>query len=468
MRKNLFISGTVIILLVASLLVMNREEKTDVVVIGGGAAGMTAAIEAYDNGSDVILLEKMPFVGGNTGRAASGMNGTGTSLQKKLGIKWSRDLYYQDTMKSGHYLNNEKLVAILVDNSRNAVEWLKQLGADLSDLGILGGHSVPRTHRPSGGAAVGGHIVGILEKQVRKRNIDLRLENRAVAVIYDGRAKGVEVINQTGREYKILAKSVVFASGGFGGSPELFVRYNPQLTGFNSTNHPGATGDAIKLGEEVGADFIGMNYIQTHPTVVPDYGVMITEAVRGNGAILVNQKGRRFTDELSYRDVLSSDILEQDGKYAYLIFDEKVRNSLSAADDYISMKLIKSGSTYDELAALLNMDSIIFSSTISKYNSCVLSGKDSEYNRKNLASAIDTPPYYGVRVAPAVHYCMGGIKIDSRTRVIDREGNVLKGLFAAGEVTGGVHGANRLGGNSLTETIVFGRMAGREAADSAK
>lgn len=449
-------------------------ESADIVVIGGGAAGMSAAIEAAGEGAEVILLEKMNYLGGNTLRATGGMNAAGTEAQRAAGIIDSTGLYLAETMESGHYLNNEDLVRLMTESSADSVSWLREFGADLSDVGRLAGHSVSRTHRPSGGGPVGREIVPVLTMRVKELGVDVRTENRASELTYrrakNGRpavVNGVIAGTNEGREYRIRAKSVIIATGGFGASPELYVGFNPDLKGFQTTNHPGANGDYLELTKGLDAALVDMSFIQTHPTVEPGNGVLITEAVRGNGGILVNLDGRRFTDELAYRDVLSLDILNQPRKSAWLIFDDKIRSSLSATDTYFAQKLIAKDDSLEGLADLLRINSRGLTEAVERYNSFQEAGRDFDYGRNNLARPISAPPYYGIRVAPAVHHCMGGLNIDSDARVQSVTGQTIDGLYAAGEAAGGIHAANRLGGNSLTDAVTFGRIAGRKAAANA-
>lgn len=445
-------------------------DKSDVVVIGAGGAGLAAAIAAHDEGAKVVVLEKMPMVGGNTLRATGGLNAAGTSFQKEKGLKDSPELFFEDTMKGGKNLNNPELVKVLTSQAAVSVEWLTKLGADLSDVGRLGGASVNRAHRPKGGAAVGAHIVEVLKKAAEDRKIDIRLWNKAIEVLKDkdGNVTGVKALNKEGKEYTIKAKAVIIAAGGFGASQEMVVKYQPNLKGFGTTNHSGAAGDGIDLAVKIGAQLVDMKEIQTHPTVVPEKGIMITEAVRGNGAVLVNHDGQRFVNELQTRDVVSKAILDQQGKTAYLIFDEGLRKSLLATEEYFGMGLVTEASSVEELASKLSIKPEVLKETLDKYNKAVEGKEDAEFKRPDMPRQLNTGSFYAIEVAPAVHHTMGGIKINNQTQVLAESGEPIKGLFAAGEATGGIHGANRLGGNALADIISFGRIAGSEAAKNIK
>ncbi|MGL4800088.1 MAG: flavocytochrome c, partial [Cellulosilyticaceae bacterium] len=246
---------------------------------------------------------------------------------------------------------------------------------------------------------------------------------------------------------------------------ELYTKYQPQLDGFISTNQPGATGDGITLAEAVGADLTDIEQIQIHPTVHTETAALITEAVRGNGAILVNAKGERFTDEMSTRDKVSAAILEQEGGSAYLVFDQTVRESLKAIEKYVKQGLTVEGETPEALAEALGMDGATLKATIDTWNQAVEAKNDEAFGRAaGMDVAFTQAPFYAIPMAPGVHHTMGGITINADAEVLTEEGTAIAGLYAAGEVTGGVHGAERLGGNALADIIVFGREAGINAA----
>ncbi|EOR27282.1 fumarate reductase flavoprotein [Clostridium sartagoforme AAU1] len=323
-----------------------------------------------------------------------------------------------------------------------------------------------RTHRPTGGAAVGAHLVDTLKVAAEKEKVDLRLWNEVKEIVLDkeGNVSGVKVTNKEGKEYTINTKAVIIAAGGFSANQEMVVSYKEDLKGFATTNHNGATGDGIVLGKGIGADLVDMEEIQTHPTVVPEKAVMVTEAVRGNGAILINKDAKRFTNELFTRDVVSKAILEQKDGIAYLFFDEGLRKSLKATEEYFNMGLVTEADSVEELAEKLSIDKNTMVETINKYNKAALDKKDSEFNREDLPRQLNEGKVYAIPVTPAVHHTMGGLKININAEVLNKDAKVIPGLFAAGEVTGGVHGGNRLGGNALADIVTFGRTAGKNAA----
>lgn len=461
------------LILVPSVLVGcgGKKETADIVIIGAGGAGLSAAVQAKQDGvENVVLLEKMPMVGGNTNRATGGLNAAETEQQKAKGIEDSIETMYKDTMKGGYEKNNPELVKKLTNEAKDSVAWLTDLGADLSDVGRMAGATNYRTHRPTGGAAVGAHVVDTLKVAAEKEKVDLRLWNEAKEIVLDkeGNVSGVKATNKEGKEYIINTKAVVIAAGGFSANQEMVVNYKADLKGFATTNHNGATGDGIVLGEGVGADLVDMKEIQTHPTVVPEKAVMVTEAVRGNGAILINKDGKRFTNELFTRDVVSKAILEQKDGVAYLFFDEGLRKSLKATEEYFNMGLVTEADSVEELAEKLSLDKNTMVETINKYNKAVVDKKDSEFNREDLPRELNEGKVYAIPVTPAVHHTMGGLKINVNAEVLNKDNKVIPGLFAAGEVTGGVHGGNRLGGNALADIVTFGRTAGKNAANFIK
>ncbi len=452
---------TVLLLIVLTLFAVfalpgHLSQRCDVLIIGAGAAGMSAALEAGSSAQKVIILEKMPYPGGNSSRATGGMNAA-------LNID-DREIFYRETLRAGMYKGTPGLVKQMVDGSRDAVSWLTSMGADLSDLGRLAGHSRNRSFRPYKGSPVGQEVVNILYSELRRQEIELRTDNKALSVEKIRRGFTVTVENRSGRVYRIRTGRLIIASGGFGGSPEQITRFNPSLKGFNTTNSPGATGDYITLTEKLNASIINLPDIQTHPTVEPDFGTLITEALRGNGAILVNQRGLRFTDEMAFRDALTQKMLEQRGGEAWLIFDQGVRESLYSSEYYFRQKFVIQAESLETLAEKLSLPEREFIETLERWNRFIDTGMDEDFGRRDLIASLNTPPYYAIKTAPGIHYCMGGLEIDERARVLDRSGNIIPGLYAAGEATGGIHGLDRLGGNSLTDAVVFGRIAGREAS----
>ena len=496
------------------------EETVDVVIVGAGGAGMTAAITASKAGSKVVIIESQPIVGGNTVRSTGGLNAAKTPYQDKNEFKeaagvektlataaekfadnetitalaatvksqWdayqanpqgyfdSVELMELDTMIGGKGKNNPELVKALAENSADAIEWLASIGAEVKNVGAFGGASVKRIHRPVNAdgkvTAVGAYIVPILEKNLQDRNVQFLFDTTANEIIMkDGKAVGIKGTGKDGHKVTINAKSVVIATGGFGANAEMVEKYKPELKGFATTNAEGAQGQGIDMATAAGAATVDMNQIQIHPTVhIEEDGNahLITEGLRGDGAILVNAEGKRFYDEVSTRDKVSAAIIEQTDKSAWLVVDQAMVDKSAVIAGYIKSGYTVTGATYEELAKAMGVDEATFTSTMNTWNQAVEAKSDAEFGRTSFANPLTTAPYYAIKITPAVHHTMGGIVINPKAEVLNEKGEVISGLFAAGEVTGGVHGANRLGGNAVADFTVFGRIAGQSAADNAK
>jgi fumarate reductase flavoprotein subunit len=428
-----------------------KDGSCDIVVIGAGGAGLTAAVEAASGGHlRIIVLEKQHIVGGNTLSSTGGINAAGTEAQQALDIQDTPDLFYEDTMRGGKQKNIPSLVRSLVDHAAATISWLSSLGADLSDVGLMGGSSVKRTHRPKGGTAIGPHLMKVLKEASSKANIEIRTSNKVLGLMsQNGTVTGVKVENADGSTYNLQAKAVVIATGGFGANLEMVTSYQPSLAGFATLNHPGATGDAFAWLASVGGSTIQMEYIQIHPTAEAENHILITEAVRGNGAILVNHSGERFVNEVDTRDVVSAAILAQEKQEAFLVFDDAVRRSLASIETYANQHLLTEGADVASLATKTALPAEALEAAL-------------------LSASLKTPPYYAVRVKPAIHHTMGGIRVDAEMHVLRSDDTPVPGLFAAGEVTGGIHGANRLGGNGVADIVVNGKIAGHNAAQYAQ
>jgi len=444
-----------------------KEDKTmdtQLVIIGAGGAGMTAAIMAKQAGIDFVILEKMPYVGGNTTKATGGMNAAETHYQKEQGIEDSVALFVQDTMTGGHNLNDPALVRTLAENSAGAIEWLDTIGAELPKISFSGGASTNRIHAPADGSAVGNYLVDKFSAKLEEMDVKIMLNTKATELVMeDGKIAAVKA-EGADANYTIRCKAVILTTGGFGANLEMIAGYRPDLQGTVTTNAPGATGDGIVMAQGVGAALVDIEQIQLHPTVEQTTSMLITESVRGDGAILVNQGGKRFTNELLTRDAVSAAELEQEGCYAYIIFDQHLRDNLKAIEKYVTNGLTVQADTIEGLAEQLGIDPAVLSKTLADWNAAVAAQNDAQFGRTTgMDNDLTTPPYYAIKVAPGIHHTMGGVKIDTSAEVIDTEGKAIPGLFAAGEVTGGVHGGNRLGGNAVADIVIFGRIAAKSA-----
>ena len=450
-----------------------QDGTCDIVVVGAGGAGLSAAVAAAETAGSlkIIVLEKQHIIGGNTNSSTGGINAAETDIQKGLGIEDSKRLFYDDIMKGGKYENIPSLVQNLVEHAPVTISWLTGLGADLSDVGLMGGSSVKRTHRPQGGTAIGPHLMKILKSATSNKNIEIRTSNKVLDLLsaVDGSVTGVKVQNANGSTYRLTAKAVIIATGGFGANLEMVTSLQPSLKGFATLNHSGATGDAFGWMTAIGGATVQMANIQIHPTAETTNHILITEAVRGNGAILVNHESKRFCNEMDTRDVVSAAILKQTQGEAFLIFDQGVRKSLASIETYANQHLLKEGNSIVELAEAVGIPAAELEATLNRYNVQQKAGMDEDYGRSaaQMTAALEAAPYYAVCVTPAIHHTMGGLSVNTSTQVLKADGTPISGLYAAGEVTGGLHGANRLGGNGVADIVVNGRLAGIAAAQKA-
>ncbi|MCP1204394.1 flavocytochrome c [Pantoea sp. B550] len=449
----------------------NAPQNYDVVIVGSGGAGLAAAIQAHDEGARVVIIEKMPTIGGNTIKASVGMNAAETRFQKLKGIEDSKELFYEETLKGGQFKNNPVLLREFVDLAPEAIEWLANHGIELNDITITGGMSIDRTHRPADRSAVGGFLISGLVKNINSRNIEVLLETSVAEILYEnGAVTGVKVVDEYNDSRILNARSVIVATGGFSANRELVVKYRPELDGFVTTNHKGATGSGIAMLEKIGAGTVDMGEIQIHPTVEQTTSYLVSESIRGGGAILVSQAGKRFYNEMETRDKVSAQIIALPEKSAWIVFDEQVRMNNKAADEYIAKGFVVSAPTVAELAVKLNMsEHHTLEATLARYNNFVIMQKDEDFGRQTaLRHPLSEAPFYAIRVAPGVHHTMGGVTIDTTTAVLDSQKQVINGAWACGEVVGGIHGANRIGGNAVADIIIFGILAGGNAAAYAR
>lgn len=489
----------------------------DVVVIGAGGAGMTAAMTAADAGQKVVILESQAMVGGNSARATGGMNAaktvyqdenefdqaagvektlataaekyadneTITALAKTVSEQWaayqanptgyfdSVELMELDTMVGGKGINNPELVKTLCEGTADAIDWLDENGITLHNVSSFGGASVKRIHRPVNEegkvVSVGAYMIPLLQENCEKRGIDIVLNTTVDTILTDanGAAVGVSGTDKDGNTVVVNAKSVILATGGFGANLDMVTQYKPELAGFMTTNAAGAQGQGIEMATAIGAGTVDMDQIQIHPTVEANTAALITEGLRGDGAILVNANGERFVDEVGTRDVVSAAEIAQPGSYSWLIVDQAMADASSVIQGYIKKGYTKTGATYEELAKELDVDPAAFANTMETWNGYVEAKNDPDFGRTSFANPLNNGPYYAIKVTAGVHHTMGGVTINSATEVLKEDGTVIPGLFAAGEVTGGVHGANRLGGTAVADFVVFGRIAGESAANYA-
>ena len=435
------------------------SDKYDVIIVGSGGAGMTAAIEAKDAGMNPVILEKMPIAGGNTSKASAGLNASETSVEKAQGVADSNDKFYEETLKGGGGTNDKALLRYFVDHSAGAVDWLNTNGIVLDNLTTTGGMSVSRTHRPHDGSA---------EENITKRNIPLFVNSDVTKITEkDGKVSGVKVKIE-GETKDISSKAVVVTTGGFGANKKMIAKYRPDLKDYVTTNAAGSTGDGITMISELGGELVDMDKIQIHPTVFQKTGYLVSESIRGEGAILVNQKGKRFFNEMDTRDKVSAAELKQPGKYSYVIFGEGTKDKVKAVEQYISKDMVVEADSIKGLADKLDINEKALTSTIDGWNKAVSTKKDEDFGRTTGMTTEVSGKYYAIKVAPGIHHTMAGVKINTNTQVLKKDGSPIQGLYAAGEVTGGLHGGNRIGGNAVADIVIFGRQAGTQSAAYAK
>ena len=451
------------------------DKEVGVLIVGTGAAGLSAAIEAKKAGADVLILEKMPFLGGNTGVSTAAMNGVQSSIQKQKGVAtWTIEEFYEWTMKGGDYKNNPSQVRVFAQESPNGIEFLLNLGAPFP---LVTHRAMEITDRWGAG------LVEILAKGVAQQKVPIMTETKVLSLIADvstlpKKVLGVRVKDKKGKNLTIRAKkALILANGGFGANPEIVERYDPSLKGFATTNIPGAaTGECTMMALSLGADTDCINYIQIHPTVYAFEGKrgLISETLRENGgAILVNSDGDRFVDEEQRRDVVAQTILKQKDKIAYLIISKETYHKKT--DDYVKDGMVVQAGSLEELAQKIGIDPARLKATAAKYSGYVEAKNDPDFKRglyrelgktQHLPGKIETAPFYAIKVTPGIHHCCGGLRINANAQVLDAiEGKtVIQKLYAAGEAAGGTHGTNRMGGNAITDCIIFGRITGTNAA----
>ena len=461
--------------------VAGNKEKTesskdvDVVVVGGGGAGFAAAVTAKENGANVVLLEKMPQVGGNTLISGGEYAAPENDLQKEEGIEDSKELFADDVKEAG---GDPELIDVLAEHATEDAYWLRDdIGVEwLDSLMFFGGHSVKRSLIPA--AHSGNELIKNYLKKCEELGIEVITEADVKEILTeDNKITGVKAETPDG-ELTVNAKSVVLATGGFGANDEMTYENDHEIDEYvKSTNSPGATGDGIIMAEALNADTVDMDKIQLYPVCDPETGrlLYVGDTRLVGGALLVNKEGKRFVEELGTRREISMAIKAQTDHVGYLLWDEKsnevtgtmASNPEEAEEQFEKGNLVKAD-TIEELAEHFDLDKDQLLETVKTFNENSKKEEDPEFNLRMLGWTIEEGPYYMLKAAPAVHHTMGGLKINTDAQVIDKDGNPIEGLYAAGEVTGGIHGSNRLGSAAIADITVYGRIAGENAANFAK
>ncbi|MGE5630420.1 MAG: flavocytochrome c [Caulobacteraceae bacterium] len=453
------------------------EKKADVVIIGGGGAGLAAAVSANQNGASVLVLEKMPKVGGNTIISGAAYNAVDPKRQGKMGIEDSIEKHYTQTYEGGDKLGKPELIRTLVENAYPGIEWLESLGMKFQDsIFTVLGSLWPRAHKPVDPLGTGYIKTYMNYINQHSSDMEVMLNTKATELIVEnGRVVGVKAENADGTVIAKANKGVVIAAGGFGANVEMRNKYNkiwPDLTKLKTTNHPGATGDGMIMAEKIGANLIGMEQIQLLPMGDPETGSLSGNIEQGvEDRIFVNKDGNRFVDEGARRDVMTKALFEQKDAYMWVILDKhsyptgNTKNNFNETiDELVAAGRAFKADTLEDLAKQINVDPANLVKSVETFNKAVDKQIADPFGRTLFAHKIDTAPFYAGARVPTVHHTMGGIEINTSAQVLDKSGKVIPGLYAAGETTGGIHGSNRLGGNAVPDTVVFGRIAGASAA----
>lgn len=449
----------------------------DVVVIGAGGAGFSAAIEAKNAGANVVLLEKMPAVGGNSLISGAEMNAARNWVQPKLGIlDDSAERHAADTFMGGDKKGDMKVINVMTANALDAAKWCRDyLGVRFEDdnLFFFGGHSRKRALIPVG--HTGTEFIAKFQAKADELGIPVITDMKAEELIKDktGRVVGVKATSH-GATYTFNAKGgVVLATGGFGANKAMVKKYNPKIDErFKTTDAPGTTGEALYMAKRAGAQLVNMGYIQTYPICDPISGVIeLIADSRFDGAIMLNQEGKRFVEELERRDVLSEAILKQTGNYCWVLWNDnigKISNTVkehpTEYEAFTKQGIMATCPDLKCIADFTKMPLKQLESTVKRVSSMAGKGNDKDFHHRGGLMDMSEGQYYVIKAVPSTHHTMGGVRINEKAQALTAKGQVIPGLWAAGEVTGVTHGTNRLGGNAYTDIIVFGRIAGEAAA----
>ena len=489
------------------------DSQVDVLVIGGGGAGLSAALSAAQEGASVILVEKLSALGGNTFRCGGAFNTADPERQKDIPMtealasavekvlahedvseehaklkaevqkQWDEykasgntilfdtpEWHALQSIDAGDYEGNVELVRTLTTNTLDTLHWLTDNGVAWTDqVSTVVGALWNRSHQTPNNS--GADIIAALEQNATANGVDIYLDSKAEELIVeDGRVAGAVITNASGEKVTVKAsKGVIMATGGFSANVEMRVKYNKQWEdigeSLTTNNTPGATGDGIVMGEAVGANLVGMGWIQLMPLNSVSGG-----GISGyvNSSLYCNKEGKRFVAEDQRRDVLAAAVLAQTDKLFYIVCDQKEAELRGMTPEVLSYMvdngLVYSGETIAELAENMGVPADALEETVKEFNEAVKAGKPDEFGRTTWENTIEVGPFYAPSFSPAVHHTMGGLEINGNAEVIDTNGEVIPGFYAAGEVTGGIHGTNRVGGNAVPDALCFGKIAGANAA----
>ena len=459
----------------------------DVAIIGGGGTGLAAAVSALENGAGkVVIIEKLGYLGGSTNVSGGALNAVDDKRQKAQGIKDSVETFYNSTMKGGHNVGTPELVRYLTENAYPTVEWMEKQGVVFRDrIGAATGSLGQRSHygvKPAGYAYTS--VFENVLKTKYKDRVEFLMECPAEAILTDknGKVTGVKAARH-GQPITVKADSVVIATGGFGANVKFRQEVNTGVwkevvldNRIGTTNiNKAAQGDGLKMARAVGAELIGLSDIQLHPNGTPGTGLMQDIATSGRNRLFVNLNGDRFVNEGAARDTLCKAIFKQPKGTYWLVMNKLRYPDLNKPDrmgvtmkDMLALGRVKTAATLDELAKVINVPADNLKAAVAEYNKAASHQVEKDKFGFAATNTDDAPmtegPWYACLKVPTVHHTMGGVKINTKAEVIGTNGKPIAGLFAAGEVTGGIHGANRLGGNAIADVFTFGRLAGASAA----
>ena len=453
------------------------DETVDVAIIGSGFAGLAAASEAASKGAKVKVLEKMPYYGGNSRIAGGGYCSWDSKLKLREKLNLGEDspkLHIEDTLKGGAYYNDPLLVEKMVKGAPDGLNWLIDAGIEFEPtLHHLGAHSAARSYQETNRS--GKAMVEALYRLATNRGAEVLLDSEVERVWREDAHRPVAGLrysqNNIQKNIRCL-KGIVIASGGFARDVEMVTQNNPGLgKDYLCSNHRGATGEVLRYAKAIGADTVHMGFIQLFPCAAAESGALDRFALEnysgaGFGAIYVNRNGLRFVNELAGRDEVSDAQLRRQSKPTWAIYNKDIFDSLKTPVETLekgtASKRLARGETIEELAGKAGIAPEPLAATIREHNAVLKSGQKDRFDKQitDRMHPMEKGPFYAVAQWPSVHFCMGGLRINQDAQVLDIWGNLIPKLYAAGEVCGGVHGANRLGGNAITECIVFGRIAG--------
>jgi fumarate reductase flavoprotein subunit len=444
--------------------------SADVIIVGAGGAGMSAAIMAVDAGASVIVLEKSATYGGNTLSTNSGPSAAGSETQIAAGGIWGAYTVDQYITLHQNIRNDASLVRFLAEKSGEAINWLVGLGMVLESNNPRTAYQLS-TPGKNGGEA----IVPVLYSATQSRNMRILYNTRATRLIQDGgRVTGVIAAGSDGKERIFKGNSVVLATGGFGQSNEMVSMYIPSWAGLPTDEIAPTTGDGIAMAQPLGAAIVDMDQIQSMLAFEPTTKTFLPMKIMTSKTIIINANGERFSSEGSGAAAYSGSegkgystdlMVEQPGKFGFLVFDSLEYDGTYQTLD--SRGGVSHADTIEGLAAEIGVPVNALVETVNNWNGYVDAESDPDFGRTNGWVKISTKPFYAVKIVTGPHYCLGGLKINTNAQVLTITGDAIPGLYAAGEVTGGVHGTTRVEGAGLTDSIVFGRQAGARAAADA-